>query len=214
MIYMKKISVVFCILFLSVFIAGTVLAENENAYFLLDTDLATAGHQGIGEVLEIGSRVQVGFSMHAMNWTNASGLTVKFEWDGTKAEYRGTKSALSMVDDDLDVNGAEIVLAEEDNILPGSPIEAGVVDSEGFFTASYASTSGASTAAEGLIFMAIFRTVDGFSATDAVTIKASCTVADENGNARFLGTRYFHVNTPVSVEDATWGEVKKQYKDF
>jgi len=138
MIYMKKISVVFCILFLSVFIAGTVFAENENAYFLLDTDVATAGYQGMGDVLDIGSKVQVGFSMHAMNWTNSKGLTVKFEWDGTKAEFRGTKSMTDMVDDDLEINGAEVTLAEEDNILAGALISSGIVDTEGFYTISYA----------------------------------------------------------------------------
>ena len=211
---MKKISVVFCILFLSVFVAGTVLAENENAYFLLDTDVVTTGYQGMGDVMDIGSRQQVGFAIHAINTTNISGLTVKFEWDGTKAEFRGNSSMVSMIDDDMNINGADVVLAEEHNILNGSPIEAGVQDTEGFYTASYASTQGASKMTEGLIFLAVFRTADGFETTDAVTIKASVTVSDENGNARFLGTRHFHVNTPVSVEDATWGEVKKQYKDF
>jgi len=215
MIYMKKISVVFCILFLSVFVAGTVLAENENAYFLLDTDVTTAGYQGMGDVLDIGGRQQVGFAMHAMNWTNSKGLTVKFEWDGTKAEYRVNSSMTDMVDDDMNINGADIVLANEDNILAGSLISSGVVDNEGLYTISYAKQGGdASKAAQGLIYLAVFRTVDAFKTTDALTIKASCTVADENGKERFLGTRYFHVNIPVGVEDATWGEVKKQYKDF
>ncbi len=215
---MKKISVVFCILFLSVFIAGTVFAENENAYFLLDTEVTTAGYQGLGDVMDIGSRQQVGFAIHGINLTNVAGLTVKFEWDGTKADFRGNSSMTSMIDDDMNINGADVILAEEDNVIPGSPIEAGVVDSEGFYTSSYAGTSGAYTAEVGapeqLIFLAVFRTVDGFTAEDTVTIAASVTVADANGNERFLGTRHFHVNTSVSVEDATWGEVKKQYKDF
>jgi len=211
---MKKISVVFCILFLSTIIAGSVFAENENAYFMLDTDVATEGYQGLADVVDIGSRQQVGFAIHAINTTSVSGITVKFEWEGTKAEFRGNSSMVNMVDDDMNINGADIVLAEEHNILNGSPIEAGVVDTEGFYTASYASTEGASTAAEGLMFLAVFRTADGFEKTDSFTINASVTVADADGNERFLGTRYFHVNIPVSVEDATWGEVKQQYKDF
>ncbi len=120
----------------------------------------------------------------------------------------------SMIDDDMNINGADVILAEEDNIIPGSPIKAGVVDSEGFHTSSYAGTAGPGAADEALIFLAVFRTVDGFTAEDTVTIAASVTVADADGNERFLGTRHFMVNTPVSVEDATWGEVKKQYKDF
>ena len=211
---MKKISVFICILFLSVFFAGTVFAENENAYFLLDTDLANAGYQGMGEVMDVGGKAQVGFAIYAKNWTNSAGLTVKFEWDGTKAEFRATKSMTSMVDDDMTINGAEITLAEEHNILAGSPIEAGTEDKEGFFTSSYATTEDPSTAAEGLIYLAVFRTVDTFKITDALTIKASVTVSDKDGNERFLGTRYFHVNVSVGVEEATWGEVKKQYKDF
>lgn len=210
---MKKISVVFCILFLSVFIAGTVFAENENAYFLLDTDVATAGYQGLGEVLDIGSRQQVGFAIHGINLTSVAGITVKFEWDGTKADFRANSSMTSMIDDDMNINGADVILAEEDNIIPGSPIKAGVVDSEGFHTSSYAGTSGAGSADEALLFLAVFRTVDGFTAEDTVTITVSVTVADADGKERFLGTRYFQVNTAVSVEDATWGEVKKQYKD-
>ena len=132
---MRKISVIICILFLSVFIAGTVFAENENAYFLLDTEVTTAGYQGLGEVMDIGSRQQVGFAIHALNLTNVAGITVKFEWEGTKAQFRANSSMTKMIDDDMNINGADVILAAEDNVLPGSPIEAGVVDTEGFYTA-------------------------------------------------------------------------------
>lgn len=213
---MKKISVFICIIFLSVFFAGTVFAANENAYFLLDTDLATAGYQGMGEVMDIGGTTKVGFAIYAKGWDNSAGLIVKFEWDGTKAEFRGSDSTTDMVDDELTVNGAdEITLAEEDNILAASLISSGVQDTDGFYTIAYArSGGGKSEAAEGLIYLAVFRTADTFKITDALTIKASVTVADDAGNERFLGTRYFHVNVSVGVEEATWGEVKKQYKDF
>ena len=57
MIYMKKLSAVICVLFLIVFFTGTAFAQkNANAYFLLDTDLKTAGYQGMGEVLNIGAK--------------------------------------------------------------------------------------------------------------------------------------------------------------
>ena len=212
---MKKLSAVFCIIVISVLFAANSFAANESAYFLIDTDLATAGYQGMGEVMEIGPKAKVGFALYAQSWENSKGLTVKFEWDGTKAEFRANDSTPSMVDDDDEINGAEITFAEEDNILAGSLISSGVVDSDGYYTISYAKQGGdASTAATGLIYFAVFRTLDSFGTNDGLTVKASVTVADENGNERFLGTRYFHVNISVGVEEATWGQVKSQYKDF
>ena len=212
---MKKLSAVICIIFLSVFFAGSVFAENESAYFLLDTDLATAGYQGVGEVMDIGGKAKVGFAIYAKNWTNSKGFTVSFEWDGTKAEFRGGDSSSEIVDDDIEVNGADITLAEEDNIMIGDIGSLPVSDTEGLYSEAFFLKGGDATkSAEGLIFLAVFRTVDTFKITDALTIKASVSVSDELGNERFLGTRYFHVNVSVGVEDSTWGEVKKQYKDF
>jgi len=213
---MKKISAVICIIFLSLLFVNTVFAQNNaNAYFLVDTDLVTEGYQGMSEVMEIGGKARVGFALYAKQWENSKGFTVTFEWDATKAEFRSGDSAAEMVDDDMTVNGAEITLAEEANILAASLIEAGKRDEEGFFTNSYAQQGGdASTAAEGLIYLAVFRTLETFQPSDALTVKASVTVADEVGNTRFLGTRYFHVNMSVDVKNATWKEVKEQFKDF
>jgi len=213
---MKKLSAVICLLFLFVFLTGTAFAQkNANAYFLLDTDLVTAGYQGMGEVLDVGAKAKVGFAIYAKQWEESKGFTILFEWDGTKAEYRASESGVDIVDNDITVNGAAITLAEEKNILGGSTITAGTRDETGLYTNAYALSGGsAATAAEGLVFLGIFRTLDGFLSTSTLTIKASVTVSDASGNTRFLGTRFFHVNMSVDVKPATWKEVKEQFKDF
>lgn len=212
---MKKLSAVFCIIFLFVLISANAFAANESAYFMIDTNLATADYQGMSSVEGIGSKAKVGFALYAMNWEDSKGFTVKFEWDGAKAEYRSGDSSSEIVDDDETINGVDITYGEEENILAGDigslPVEeADGLYSEAFFIKGDGNISGA----QGLIFLAVFRTMDDFKTSDALTIKASVTVADKDGNERFLGTRYFHVNVPVGVEEATWGEVKSQYKDF
>ena len=214
---MKKIMSVLCMILLSVFIANTVFAQNNaSSYFMIDTDLGTAGYQGQSEVLDIGARAKAGFALYAKQFENAAGLTVLFEWDGTKAEYRSGDSATDIVDDDMEINGVEYEpLADEANILGSGLLTAGEISTESSYTISFAQSGGdPSTAAEGLIFFAVFRTGTDFQTTDTVTIKASVTVADGDGIERFLGTRFFHVNAPVDVKPATWKEVKDQFKDF
>jgi hypothetical protein len=216
MIYMKKLSAVICLIFLFVFIAGTAVAQkNANAYFLLDTDLATSGYQSMGDVMNIGARAMVGFAIYAKQWEEAGGFTVTFEWDGTKAEYRAANSGPEILDDDININGADITLGADTNILGGSMITAGESSSAGMYTNNYAlSGQSASEEPEGLVFLAVFRTATGFQTTDALAIKASVAVSDGSGSSRFLGTRYFNVNQSVDVKPATWKEVKENFKDF
>ena len=214
---MKKIMSVLCMIFLTVFVANTVFAQNNtSSYFLIDTDLGTAGYQGASDVLEIGAREKVGFALYAKQFENSKGLTVLFEWDGTKAEYRSGDSSTEIVDDDMEINGVEYEpLADEANILGSGLLTAGEISTDDSYTNNYALAGGdAITSAEGLIFFAVFRTSSDFQTSDTVTIKASVTVADEDGVARFLGTRFFHVNASVDVKPATWKEVKDQFKDF
>jgi len=214
---MKKFSAVICLLFLFASLTSTAFAQkNANAYFLLDTDLKTTGYQGMSEVMNVGGTAKVGFAIYAKQWEESKGITVLFEWDGTKATYRASESGLDVIDNDIAVNGvATFTLPAEKNILGGSTITAGTRDETGLYTNSYALSGGdAATATDGLVFFAVFRTVSGFLTTNNLTIKASVTVADAAGNTRFLGTRFFHVNQSVDVKPATWKEVKEQFKDF
>ena len=183
---------------------------------MIDTDLGTAGYQGPTDVLEIGARAKVGFALYAKQFEEAAGLTVLFEWDGTKAEYRTGDSSAEIVDDDMEINGVEYEpLADEANILGSGLLTAGESSTESSYTISFAQSGGdPSTAAEGLIYFPVFRTSSDFQTSDTVTIKASVTVADGDGIERFLGTRFFHVNASVDVKPATWKEVKDQFKDF
>jgi len=146
----------------------------------------------------------------------SKGLTVLFEWDGTKATYRSTESGPDIVDNEIAINGvASFILPAEKNILNSSLITAGESSSADSYTNSYAQAGGtASTAAEGLVFIAVFRTAATFQTTNNLTIKASVTVSDAGGNLKFLGTRFFHVNQSVDVKPATWKQVKDQFKDF
>ena len=213
---MKKFSAVICVIFLSFVFANAVFAQlNSNAYFLIDNNLTTVGYQGLSDVKDIGATARVGFALYAKQWENSKGLTLTFEWDSTKAEFRASNSMTSIVDDEMTVNGATFTPPKEDNILAGALISSGVKDEAGYYTISYAKQGGdASKAAEGLIYFAVFRTAANFAKTSTLSIKASVTVADENGSTRFLGTRYFHVNQSVDVKSATWKEVKEQFKDF
>jgi len=213
---MKKITAVICVLFLAAFFAGSALAQsNASSYFMLDTDLTTAGYQGMGDILEIGAGVEVAFGMYAMQIDTIKGFTVKLEWDAAKAELRTRDSGIEIFDDTVEFNGSEITMAEEANILVGTIGSLPVTSPEGEFQENYfIQGDGGNEAAAGLAYLAVFRTGADFKTTDALTVKASLTVADPDGNERFLGTRYFHVNQSVDVKPATWKEVKDQFKDF
>jgi hypothetical protein len=217
MIYMKKITAVICVLFLAAFFAVSAFAQsNASSYFMLDTDLTTAGYQGMGEVLEIGAGIDVAFGIYAMQIEGIKGFTVKFEFDPTKASFRDRDSGTVIFDDDVEYNGAaEITMAEEANIMVGTIGTSPVTSPEGEYSAAYfIQGDGGSETAAGLIYLAVLRTGADFKVTDALTVKASLTVGDSDGNERFLGTRYFHVNQSVDVKPATWKEVKDQFKDF
>jgi len=212
---MKKLSVVICVLILSAFLTGTVFAQkNVNAYFLLDNDLATVGYQGLVPVVNIGSSAKVGFAICAMQWEQSAGIKVRFEWDGTKANYVSAESGLKISSSAVTINGHATTLAAEDNIISNSLFSLGEASEAGVYENSYALLGGSpSTKAEGLIFFAVFTTSATFTAPENLTIGASVTVADAAGTELFLGTRYFNVSSTV-VQPVTWKNVKEQFKDF
>lgn len=214
---MRKISAVLGTMLLTFFLASSALAQfNQNAYFLLDVALATKGFvTDTAAVQNVGPTTQVGFKVYSQAWDNAKGWTVHFEWDSTKAEYRATTSGPGAYNDAITVNGTSITPPAEDNIIGTSVLKAGEVNTPGVYEVSYAQSGGtASKTAVGLVYFAIFRTSSTFKTTDPLTVAVSVTVADESAKTRFLGTRYFKVNQKVDVKNSSWGEVKKQFKDF
>lgn len=219
MISMRKNLTIFCIVALGLFWVGAAFAvNNTNAYFKLDVNLTTTGYQeGTPVVTGIEGQKQVGFAIYSQAWDNSKGFTVKFEWDSTKAEFRATKSGAAIIDDSIDINGVTITPPAENNILfgtGGSIASAAETNQPGLYTNSFYLQGGtASTTAVGLVYLAVLRTLTTFKTTDLLTVKASVTVSDENGVEKFLGYRYFNVNS-VGVENSTWGSVKEKFKDF
>lgn len=215
---MRKISAVLGTMLLTFFLANTAMAQfNQNAYFLLDSALATKGFVvDTASAQNIGPTTKVGFKVYSQAWDNAKGWTVHFEWDSTKADFMKTNSGPDAYNDVLVVNGASITPPAEVNIIGSSVLNAGEINTPGVYEISYAmsGTGAASKTAIGLVYFAIFRTVATFKTTDPLTVAASVTVVDETAKTRFLGTRYFKVNQKVDVKNASWGEVKKQFKDF
>jgi len=212
---MRKYLTIFCVVALGLFWVGAAFAANENAYFKIDADLATKGYQETQpKVSGIAATKQIGFAIYSQGWDNAKGFTVAFEWDSTKADFRKPPSDTQIQDNEMSVNGATITPPAETNILGSTLISAGEVNLPGKYSISWAQQGGAaSTTSVGLVYFAIFRTTSTFKTTDVLSIKASVTVADETGAERFLGYRYFNVNQ-VAVKDATWGDVKNQFKNF
>jgi len=213
---MRKISAILGTMLLTFFLANSAIAQsNLNAYFAIDTDLATSGFQTSPQaVTGIGPTAQIGFALYSQAWDSAKGFTVHFEWDGALATFR-TSSSPDMTDNDITINGAAITPPVETNIIGASRISAGEINSTGKYEISQAQQGGtASTTAVGLIYFLVLRTVSTFNTSTPLTVAASVTVADANAATRFLGTRYFYVNQEIDVKTSSWGEVKKQFKDF
>jgi len=219
---MKKISIVIGVLILSVLLTGTAFGQmkNTNAYFKLDNNLATAGYQGLTDVTGIGGGVKVGFALYAKSWEQSSGIKVRFEWDGTKADYVKTESGLIIAASTVTINGASTALAAQNNVISNTLTTYAFTEtsSAGLYENTYTLFGGSpSTTAEGLIFFAVFNTAATFTSSDNITIAAMCDVIDASGAQLPLGVRYFNVNMsndPTEVKSATWKEVKDQFKDF
>jgi hypothetical protein len=214
---MRKISAVLGTMLLTFFLANSAMAQlNQNAYFLIDTDLATSGFQASQpKATGIAANANVGFALYSQAWDSSKGFKVHFEWDSTKAAYRTANSGPDIVDNDITINGASITPPAETNIIGSSRITAGEINTPGVYEISVAQQGGtASTTAVGLIYFAVLRTVSSFTVNDKFAVAASVTVADANAAERFLGTRYFYVNEEIDVKTSSWGQVKKQFKDF
>jgi len=214
---MRKNLTIFCVFVLMLFSVSTAFAAfNSNAYFKLDSNLATTGFQDNSKlyVLNVGSGANVGFAIYSQAWNSSAGFTVAFEWDGTKATFQLPPSGTKIDAATMTINGASATIPAETNILgTGALLTIGETNSAGYYTNSFASLGTPSTTAVGLVYFAVFKTADTFKTTDQVTFKVSVTVSDADGASLFLGYRYFSVNQ-VSVKTSTWGDVKTQFKDF
>ncbi len=211
---MRKNLTIFCVLALSLVLAGNVFAQNPNAFFKMDTNLATGGFQETPpSVVGIGSMEQFGFAIYGLQMENIKGVTVQFEWDSGKASFRTNTSGVNLIDDPIAINGETVTPPAENCIIGASPLKAGETNEPGIYRASFAMAGGDAASGDGLLFFAVFRTTDNFKTDDQLSVAVTVTIADEGGTERSLGTRYFHVNQ-VNVRSTTWGEVKSLYNEF
>jgi len=213
---MRKISAILGTMLMTFFLANSAMAQtNMNAYFAIDTNLAETGYQGSSPVLGIGPSANVGFALYSQGWDSAKGFTVHFEWDSTLATYRAGSGGPDILDNDITINGVSITPTVETNILGSGLISAGETSTAGKYEISKAQSGGtASTTAVGLIYLAVFRTAATFNTSTPLVVAATVTVADASALTKSLGTRYFYVNKEIDVKTSSWGEVKKQFKDF
>jgi len=213
---MKRICVVICVAaVVAMIVAPAVFAQNLSAYFKLDTDLSAAGFQGTSSVMGVGAGKNVGFAVYAMSWDPSRAFTIAFEWDGAKAAFRESNSSTEIFDDDMNINGEDVTLAAEANFIGSSFISAGKVSETGYFENSYTKEgAGASSTPDGLLYFAVLRTSGTFTTDSSLAVKVMVTAADANSKTRYLGERWFYVNQQVDVQTSTWGNVKKQFKDF
>jgi len=210
----KSCIIIFALILTCILSTYSFAQDNKLAYFMIDLDLAQAGFQGAGNsVVGIGPSQFIGFAIYAKNIDKINGLKVTFDWDGTKAT-QSDKSGLNVGSETLKINGADITVAAESNILT-SPLALGEEKVAGHYLNNYAILGGSATSADfGLLYYFVLQTSASFTTNDIFAVKAEISVADA-GVEKYLGYRYLNVNdTSVDVQTKTWGEIKNQFKDF
>ncbi len=214
---MKKVLYVIFIISLSILASASVFAEsiNGSAIFMIDTDLAQAGYQGFTSPTGIEAGQYVGFGIYVAKVDQLTSFSVDITWDPALAS-RYKDSDVLIEEDDININGQDITLAEEENVL-GSVTGLGEVKEDGHYYNGYAKL-GDSIAQEGfgLLYFSVLKTSDTFSASKSLIVVAKITIGSGGAEApRYIGQRYFYVNSSgTDVQDSTWGEIKSQFKDF
>ena len=219
MFFMKKTLSVIFLISLAVLVSSPVFAQSINgqSIFMIDTDLATAGYQGAVAPTGIGAGQMVGFGIYVNKVDALKSFNIDMTWDGTLASM-DNDSEVEIEEDDVNINGADITLADDANILVSVSMGPGEIDEDGHYYAAYGKFSGDAVAQEafGLLYYFVLETSDSFSADDALVVTAKVTIGSGGQEApRYLGQRYFYVNSgPVDVQESTGGEIKSQFKDF
>lgn len=215
--FLKKLLLVIFILSLSSTVA-TAAVVNEMAQFRIDTDLTQAGYQTSDAVLNVPASGLVGFAVYVNNVESFRSFEIDITWDAASATS-DFSSAEYIEAGDLAINGKDIKVAGEDNIL-GEPSKVlGELKEDGHyyvnFTSSNANEVSISANSWGLIYFMTLKLSD--TAKDlAVTVKSSIGTAEKGGSFIYLGQLQFYVNkeVPVEVKESTWGEIKRKFKDF
>jgi len=220
--FMKKLLFVIFILFLSSTLA-TAAVVNEMAQFRIDTDLTQAGYQTSDPVKGVAPGELVGFAIYVNNVQTFRSFVIDVTWDSANATIASSgefpPAELLEGIDNIKINGKEINVAAENNIL-GEPTQGpGEVKDAGHYYVNFEKYGTDEVSIDvnswGLIYFMALKLSD--TAKDlAVTVKTTIGTAEEEGSQRYLGQLQFYVNKgdPVDVKESTWGEIKRKFKDF
>jgi len=194
--------------------------NNENANFALDTNLGEAGQQNNLPVGNVGPGDPVGFAVYAADWLTTSTARITMTWDPGKAAFAYMLD--SMDGRRVDINGANIVLPAEKNVLAksGGTVTMNITEqSEGSITLLLTGASNLTAAApvisSGLALFAAFETTSDFGADDSIIIEVNVNLSDKSGIANDLGIRRFRVfsrktllsiTTPAGDDELIGGE--------
>jgi hypothetical protein len=160
----------------------------------IDANLRTAGNQEEDGIENIGGSALIGFAVYGLNWEGARGYTVSLSWDPAKAEFLPSLAGTAITGDERTINGFTFTPAAESNILGGTLISAGEKSSPGSYSKSFALFGDVSPGkAEGLDYLAVFRTASAFQLRDILAIRAAVRIADANGVERDLEARSFAI---------------------
>ena len=214
---MKKIYYVVFIISLAMLVSAPVFAQSLNgqSIFLIDTDLTQAGFQGFESPGGIGAGELVGFAVYVNKIDELRAFNIDVTWDPSLAS-RDSDSDAIIEEDTVTINGQEITLAAEDNIL-GVISGLGEVKEDGHYSNDYAKLGGDAVVQEdfGLLYYFVLKTSSSFTTSTSLIVPVKITIVNELGVKRYIGQRYFYVNgAPTDVQESTWGELKNQFKDF
>jgi|SaaInl7_150m_RNA_FD_contig_91_203368_length_6925_multi_18_in_0_out_0_1 hypothetical protein len=208
----KTIVVVFMLICAASF---TFAGENQTSSYKIDADLANPGYQGLSYVNGIGGGEKIGFVVYIKDVDELRGLSMHFIWDGEKATKR-SDSMEYIESDDVTINGLDIELSDEANILTTDASPLVDVDDAGHYAVTIAKKGGDAVASSdyGLAYYFVLKTSSDFTESDDLTVIVKL-AAHNNDNKviKDLYTNYFYVNQGVSVETKTWGEIKTKFKD-
>jgi hypothetical protein len=211
---MKRVLILFCaaLIFVSVS-AGAFAQQNNLAFFMIDSNVDEAGFQGGSLATGIGPDQLVGFTVYVKNTDQLRGFEIDVTWEGAKATWRST-SGPSTESDDINMNGADISLPDEENVL-GSVSGLGEVKEDGHYYINYAKLGGnaVATSEYGMLFFVMLKTAATFTTDQDLMVTAAVTALNDGGIKKYLGVRTLYVNGETDVKSSTWGEIKSQFKD-
>jgi len=212
---MKRVLILFCAALIFVSVSSGAFAQQNNlAFFMIDSVVGEAGFQGGSLATGIGADQLVGFTVYVKNTDQLRGFEIDVTWDGAKATWRSA-SGLRTESDTIVMNGAEISLPDEANILDPGATPLGELKETGHYFVNPSKVGGdaVATSEYGMLFFVMLKTAATFTTDQDFTVTAAVTTLNDGGIKKYLGVRTLYVNGETDVKSSTWGEIKSQFKD-